>query len=70
MNENKMIFEIAGANYKELRTFQKEHKECWKKNHGFTVAPYLYSFIPNEFGMLINVECSCGEEITLDDEMA
>jgi hypothetical protein len=29
----------------------------------------MYAFIPNEFGLLINVECSCGEEITLDDEM-
>ncbi len=62
--KDRISFEIAGNDYKKLKRFRKQHKDCPK---GMTFEQFSYTFVPTSLGTAITVECSCGQELLIGD---
>ena len=67
--ENKIIFEIWGKDCEKVRKFTNEHNNCFDKYHDVTGMQFSYTFTPSTVGMIIIIECSCGEKLTVGDFM-
>ena len=66
MGEDRLTFEISGNDYKNLKRFQKQHKDCLM---GAVGDQFSYHFVPTSLGMSTTVTCSCGQELCLGDFM-
>ena len=64
--ENGLFFEITGNDYKLLKKFEKQHKDCMMGSAG---DKFTYSFIPSGLGIAIMVSCSCGRELHIGSFM-
>ncbi|SCX09452.1 hypothetical protein SAMN02910339_01342 [Lachnospiraceae bacterium YSD2013] len=60
--KDNISFEISGKDFKHLKKFRRQHKNC---RQGFTGEQFEYSFVPTGMGTLISVKCSCGQTLEL-----
>ena len=63
-NEDKIVFEIAGKDYKNLKKFWKQHNKCMR---GTACDQFEYSFVPTSLGIAASVTCSCGQTLRVGD---
>lgn len=64
---DKLTFEITGEKLKKLEEFKAKHDDCLEKYPDVAGALLEYRFIPTGLGMVVTVQCSCGEELDLSD---
>ena len=62
--EDKIVFEISGKDYKNLKIFWKQHKNCMR---GTAFDQYEYRFVPTGLGLAASVKCSCGQILNVGD---
>ena len=63
-SNDKIQFEISGNDYKNLKKFRKQHRNC---PQGMTGEQFEYAFVPTGLGTMISVKCSCGQILYLGD---
>ena len=61
-NEDRIVFEISGKDYKNLKKFRNQHKKCVM---GSFCDQFTYSFVPTGLGLAASVTCSCGQTLSL-----
>ena len=60
--KDKIVFEISGKDYKNLKKFRNQHKKCVM---GSFCDQFTYSFVPTGLGLAASVTCSCGQTLSL-----
>ncbi len=62
--QEKITFEISGADLEKVRRFRELHKTCFR---GEVLEQFTYSFSPSGMGVAMEVRCSCGKILELGD---
>ncbi len=62
--KDKIVFEITGNDFENVKKFRNQHKDCFQ---GMAGEQFEYSYIPTGLGTAISVKCSCGQVIKLGD---
>lgn len=59
---------FSETEYKKAIKFIKTHNErCFDKFHDVSGALLIYEFIPTCIGCSLNIRCSCGDGLTIND---
>ena len=64
--KDKITFEIDGIDFKNVKKFRKQHKDC---ACGMACEQFTYSFTPSGLGLAAGVQCSCGQHLLLSGFM-
>lgn len=64
--KDRIVFEIEGNEFTNVKKFRKQHKKC---PHGMAGEQFEYSFFPSGLGLCAIVKCSCGQTLSIGDFM-
>lgn len=65
-SKDKIEFEVSGQNFKNIKKFRKQHKNCFM---GMCAEQFKYTFVPSSLGLMATINCSCGQSMSIGDFM-